>query len=235
MKHSTLIEASAEVPVDWFLPLREDGVVCEMRGIAVPGGHFVVDICWSDDQVEPPQPRRQGRARQAWVNVWIYVYTPHFSRRRRTPGGPGEPAFGARKSDFREVRLRLKLSGIPSNLGTVVSPEGVDRSTGDVWALHCPQCDRRYRKLYIAPENPQLACRRCHKLRYLSQTRVGRQASERPTVAANLSDDLHRENLRRRLADLREESKILELELLQPELPGVSAAKLLRAFPFLDI
>ena len=43
------------------------------------------------------------------------------------------------------------------------------RNGGNRWWFICPQCqERRCYKLYLRPDRPELACRSCHNLTYMS-------------------------------------------------------------------
>jgi hypothetical protein len=55
---------------------------------------------------------------------------------------------------------------------------GLTRLEVIFWAFECPQCHRYSRKLFLPRGKREFLCRRCHKLRYISQDKLGRWARE---------------------------------------------------------
>lgn len=71
--------------------------------------------------------------------------------------------FNLKQENFGEVELsepnKVRLSYTKSNLGK-----------GFVFWFICNNCNRKCRFLHMPSNNPVLACRKCHKLNYESQT-----------------------------------------------------------------
>jgi hypothetical protein len=86
-----------------------------------------------------------------------------------------------------EVRHRMRLSTMWLDFthrgGVQVTQEigllaALTRVEVVFWGFACPQCHRYSRKLFLPKGRRAFLCRRCHRLRYISQDKLNRWARE---------------------------------------------------------
>jgi len=117
-----------------------DAAKLAREGVIVPGHYIRMSWGWwrGQDQSKPA----------AWISI---VATT-----------------GAASGEARLLyTVKDRLTGKSQDFDYVASLEATPCNYGGVrWWFHCPECDRRVRKLYMPPDGRRFLCRHCHDLTY---------------------------------------------------------------------
>jgi hypothetical protein len=125
-----------------------------------------VEVCWSLDAVKLA---REGfiKPGEGVIGSWGW-----WRNRDKSETPTARIGLLVRVSEMRGAcRLSYtvtdRATGSKQGYNYVAPLEATPCNYGGVrWWFHCPECDRRVRKLYMPPDGRRFLCRHCHDLTY---------------------------------------------------------------------